>query len=79
MATFNITIDDTLVPGIVATAALRQKNPQEVVNEYAEALARKTCQDLRVGPYFTGPILPQFNADGTPYEPPAPPDAALEP
>jgi len=21
-----------------------------------------------VGPYYTGPIPPQFNADGTPYE-----------
>jgi hypothetical protein len=38
-----------------------------VVNEYAAALANKTCQDLKVGPYFTGPTPPQFNQDGTPY------------
>jgi hypothetical protein len=25
------------------------------------------CQDLKVGPYYVGPIPPQFNADGTPY------------
>jgi hypothetical protein len=30
-------------------------------------MATKVCQDLKVGPYYTGPIPPQFNADGTPY------------
>jgi hypothetical protein len=67
MATFQITIADELAPGIVATAALEGKAPEEVVNEYAAALATKTCQDLKVGPYYIGPIPPQFNADGTPY------------
>ena len=51
MASFLITIDDSLAPGIIATASL----------------ANKTCQDLKVGPYYLGPIPPQFNADGTPY------------
>jgi hypothetical protein len=67
MAIFQITIDDSLAPGIIATASLEGKTPEEVVNEYAEALANKTCQDLKVGPYYTGPTPPQFNADGTPY------------
>ena len=67
MATFQITIDDTLVPGIIATAALEGKTPESVVNEYAAALANKTCQDLKVGPYYTGPTPPQFNQDGSPY------------
>ena len=67
MAEFIISIDDSLAPGIIATASLEGKTPEEVVNEYAEALANKTCQDLKVGPYYTGPIPPQFNADGTPY------------
>jgi hypothetical protein len=74
MATFQITIDDTLAPGIVATAALEGKTPEEVVNEYAAALATKTCQDLKVGPFYIGPIPPQFNADGTPYVAPAEPE-----
>jgi hypothetical protein len=74
MAEFTITIDDTLAPGIVATAALEGKTPEEVVNEYAAALATKTCQDLKVGPFYTGPIPPQFNADGTPYVAPAEPE-----
>jgi hypothetical protein len=74
MAEFTITIDDTLAPGIIATAALEGKTPEEVVNEYAAALATKTCQDLKVGPFYIGPIPPQFNADGTPYVAPAEPE-----
>lgn len=64
---FTITIDDTLVPGIIATAYAEGKQPEDVVAEYAESVSRKACQDLKVGPYYTGPIPPQFNADGTPY------------
>jgi hypothetical protein len=71
MAEFTITIADELAPGIVATAALEGKTPEEVVNEYA-TLATKTCQDLKVGPFFVGPIQPQFNADGTPFAPQEP-------
>lgn len=67
MAQFTITIDDTLAPGIVATAALEGKTPKEVVNEAAAAAATKACQDLKVGPFYVGPIPPQFNADGTPF------------
>ena len=78
MATFNISIDDTLVPGIIATAALEGKTPEAVVNEYAAALANKTCQDLKVGPYFTGPTPPQFNQDGTPYVAPPAVEEPLE-
>jgi hypothetical protein len=70
MASFEITIDDTLAPGIIATATLEGKQPEDVVQEYAEAVANKACQDLKVGPYYVGPIPPQFNADGTPYEAP---------
>jgi hypothetical protein len=72
MATFEITIDNTLVPGIVATAYAEGKQPEEVVSEYAAGMAIKVCQDLKVGPYYVGPIPPQFNADGTPYVAPEP-------
>jgi hypothetical protein len=67
MAEFIISIDDSLAPGIIATAALEGKTPEEVVSEYATGMATKVCQDLKVGPYYQGPIPPQFNADGTPY------------
>ena len=69
MASFTITIDDTLVPGIVATASLEGKTPEDVVTEYATSMATKVCQDLKVGPYYVGPTPPQFNPDGTPYDP----------
>ena len=71
MVAFLMTIDDSLAPGIIATASLEGKTPEEVVNEYAAALANKTCQDLKVGPYYQGPLMPQFNADGTPYVAPS--------
>jgi hypothetical protein len=67
MAQFLIDVPDELAPGVIATAALQGMAPEDVVQEYAIALATKTCQDLKVGPYYTGPIPPQFNADGTPY------------
>jgi hypothetical protein len=72
MAQFTIDVPDELAPGVIATAALQGKDPEEVVQEYAIALATQTCQDLKVGPYYTGPIPPQFNADGTPYVAPEP-------
>jgi hypothetical protein len=71
---YNISIPEELVPGIVATAALesqrtgQQVTPELVVQQAAIEQAEKVCQDLKVGPYFTGPINPQFNADGSPYE-----------
>ena len=67
MALFEIEIPDELTPGIVATAFAEEKEPEDVVAEYAIALATKTCQDLKVGPYWVGPVPPQFNADGTPH------------
>ena len=67
---YTITIADELIPGIVATAYAEGKQPEDVVQEYAEAVSRKACQDLKVGPYYTGPTPPQFNQDGTPYTPP---------
>ena len=67
MAIFSITIDDSLVPGIIATAYAEGKQPGEVVAEYATNMAIKVCQDLKVGPYYIGPVPPQFNQDGTPY------------
>jgi hypothetical protein len=73
MAQFTITIDDSLAPGIIAAASLEGKTPEGVVNEAAEAAATKACQDFKVGPYYTGPIPPQFNADGTPCVDPEPP------
>lgn len=67
---YTITLPQELIPGIIATAYAEGKQPEDVVQEYAIAVATKACQDLKVGPFYTGPIPPQFNADGTPYVPP---------
>jgi len=69
MTSFTITIDDSLVPGIIATASLEGISPEKVVGAYATSMATKVCQDLKVGPYYVGPTPPQFNPDGTPYDP----------
>ena len=69
MANFTIDIDDSLVPGIIAIGYAESKTPEEVVSSYAVAAATKACQDLKVGPFYVGPIPPQFNPDGTPYDP----------
>lgn len=64
---YSIEIPDELIPGIVATAYAEQKQPEQIVSDYALAVATKACQDLKVGPYYVGPVNPQFNADGSPY------------
>ena len=64
---FTISVPDELIPGIVAVAYAEGRQPDEVVQTYAVAAATKACQDMKVGPYYEGPIPPQFNADGTPY------------
>jgi hypothetical protein len=72
---FTVSIPDNLVPGIIATAALESVRtgqpvtPQMVVQDAANKASNQACQDLKVGPYWTGPIQPQFNADGTLYTP----------
>jgi hypothetical protein len=60
MASFIISIDDSLVPGIIATASLEEVTPEEVVGAYATSMATKVCQDLKVGPFYVGPT-PQDN------------------
>ena len=71
MATYQITIPDELIPGIVAIAFAEGNDPEDVVQAYAISAANKACQDLKVGPYYVGPTPPQFNQDGTPYVVPA--------
>jgi len=65
---YTITIPDYLVPGIEATAFVEGKTVEQVIGEYALAVANKACQDLKVGPYYVGPVDPQFRADGKPFD-----------
>lgn len=78
MAILNIEIPDEYVPGVEAAknAANKAASPNDVTyasaEEYAAAVAAKTalgwCEQYRVGGFWSGPINPEFNADGTPYQ-----------
>ena len=61
---YTITIPDYLVPGIGATAFVEGKTVEQVIGEYALAVANKACQDLKVGPYYVGPSIPRLISDG---------------
>jgi hypothetical protein len=79
MAEFSLTIPDELLPAlqaeflIVSTAGATEATSAE---EYFQAsvveTVRQRAEIYKVGPYYTGPIPPQFNADGTPYVAPEP-------
>jgi hypothetical protein len=65
---FEIDIPDELVPGVVAAAyAAEQSARGRGGRSTPSPWPPKPAQDLKVGPYYLGPIPPQFNADGTPY------------
>lgn len=70
-----ISIPDELLPGLVAIASAESTleaplTPEDVAQQYAIAAATKACQDMKVGPYWVGPVPPPFNQDGTPYQAP---------
>jgi len=72
MAQFTINIPDELIPALVAEYSLVQgSTPAATPEEYFSAsvveTVRQRAEIYKVGPYYTGPIAPQFNADGTPY------------
>ena len=70
---YTISIPDELIPGIVAISYAEGSQPEDVVQAYATAAATKACADMFVGPFFRGPIPPQWNQDGTPYVAPEAP------
>lgn len=75
MAQFTVDIPDELLPGLVAelNTIPNAPTPEEYFQASAVELIRQRCEAYAVGPYYVGAIPPQFNQDGTPYVPPAPP------
>jgi hypothetical protein len=74
MAQFTIDIPDELLPALVVEFNLVQSSvtattPDEYFAASVVETVRQRADLYKVGPYYTGPILPQFNADGTPYPP----------
>jgi hypothetical protein len=77
MADFSLTIPDELLPALAAEFSIVSAGggtEATTVEEYFAAsvveTVRQRAEIYKVGPYYTGPIPPQFNADGTPYEAP---------
>ena len=74
MAQFTLTIPDELLPALAAEFAIVSaagSTEATTAEEYFAAsvveTVRQRAEIYKVGPYYTGPVNPQFNADGTPY------------
>ena len=78
MAQFTIDIPDELLPALVVEFGLVQGSttattPEEYFQGSILETVRQRAEMYKVGPYYVGPVDPQFNADGTVYElPPVP-------
>ena len=85
MAQFLIEIPDELLPALVAEFALVQGSttattPEEYFAGSVVETVRQRAEIYKVGPYYVGPVDPQFNADGTLFgvvEPEIDPDTRL--
>lgn len=84
MASFIVEIPDELLPALVAefsivsaAGATEATTPEEYFKDSVVETVRQRAEIYRVGPYYTGFILPRFNADGTPYGMPAVEDEGI--
>jgi hypothetical protein len=80
MAQFTVEIPDEYLPGLIAEVSILPQavNPADYFQSSAVELLRQRCETYKVGPYYNGPVNPQFNADGTPYVAPAPCESGEE-
>ena len=74
MAQFTLSIPDELLPALAAEFHIVSSaggTEAATAEEYFAAsvieIVRQRAEIYKVGPYYTGPVNPQFNADGTPY------------
>jgi hypothetical protein len=72
MAQFTVDIPDELLPALAAEFLLTQgSTPAATPEEYFAAsvveIVRQRAEIYKVGPYYVGPVDPQFRADGKPY------------
>jgi hypothetical protein len=78
MAQFTIDIPDELLPALVVEFGLVQGSttattPEEYFQSSIVETVRQRAEIYKVGPYYVGPVDPQYNADGTPFGVVAPP------
>ena len=69
---FTISIPDELLPALEAEFSLVQGNtPATTAEEYFSAsvveTVRQRAELYKVGPYYVGPVDPQFRQDGKPF------------
>ena len=72
MAQFTIDIPDELIPALVAEYSLVQGSttaatPEEYFSASVVETVRQRAEIYKVGPYYVGPVDPQFQQDGKPY------------
>lgn len=69
MATFTVDIPEELLPGLIAELHTLPAgtSPEQYFAASAVELLRQRCEVYKVGPYYVGPVLPKFCADGTLY------------
>lgn len=73
MAQFTLDIPDELLPALAAEFSLVQgSTAATTAEEYFAAsvveTVRQRAELYKVGPYFVGPVDPQFRADGKPFD-----------
>lgn len=74
MAQFSLVIPDELLPALAAEFSIvsaagstEATTPEEYFAASIVETVRQRAEIYKVGPYYFGPIDPQFNADGTAY------------
>lgn len=73
MAQFTIDIPDELLPALAAEFSTVQGSttattPEEYFTASVVETVRQRAELYKVGPYFVGPVNPQFRADGKPFD-----------
>ena len=69
---FTISIPDELLPALVAEFSLVQgsttaTSPEEYFAASVVETVRQRAELYKVGPYYAGPVEPQFRQDGKPF------------
>lgn len=73
VASFSIDIPDELLPALAAEFSLLEgtveaTTPEEYFVASVVETVRQRAELYKVGPYYVGPLNPQFNEDGTLFE-----------
>lgn len=74
MAQFTIEVPDELLPAILAeflivssARSTEATTPEQYFKDSIVETVRQRAEAYKVGPYYSGPVDPHFNADGTFY------------